>query len=112
MIVAVNGDGEVSGRYRLTAAGLERLSPEDERTRPRGRTRAIGRRLRRLEDQTGLQGAMCRRMLYRTALLSENVVLGSSNARELTRRGAGQVGREFSLEVADGRIRWRPLPPP
>lgn len=31
VIVAVNGDGQVSGRYRLTAAGLERLSSEEER---------------------------------------------------------------------------------
>jgi hypothetical protein len=36
VIVAVNGDGQVSGRCRLTVAGLERLSPEEERTHHEG----------------------------------------------------------------------------
>jgi hypothetical protein len=35
VIVAVDGDGHVSGQYRLTATGLEPLSPEEERSRPR-----------------------------------------------------------------------------
>jgi hypothetical protein len=34
VIVAVDGDGHVSGQYRLTPTGLQRLSPEEELARP------------------------------------------------------------------------------
>jgi len=95
--------------------------------------RAIARRLRRLEDQLGppdgnprpyfrivlvrldhkpgLAGAMCRRMLLPDGTVSENVVLGSSNASELTEEELDRWVESFPIEVADGRIRWRPLPP-
>jgi hypothetical protein len=35
VIVAVDGDGHVSGKYRLTARGLQPLSPEEEHPGPR-----------------------------------------------------------------------------
>ena len=35
VIVAVGGDGNVSGRYRLTPTGMQPLSPEGERGTPR-----------------------------------------------------------------------------
>jgi len=35
VIVAVDGDGHVSGRYRLTATGLQPLPPEEEHPGPR-----------------------------------------------------------------------------
>ncbi len=35
VIVAVDGDGHVSGQYRLTPTGLQRLSPEEELARTR-----------------------------------------------------------------------------
>jgi hypothetical protein len=34
VIVAVDGDGHVSGKYRLTPSGLQPLSPEEEHSRP------------------------------------------------------------------------------
>jgi hypothetical protein len=35
VIVAVDGDGHVSGQYRLTPTGLQRLSPGEELARTR-----------------------------------------------------------------------------
>jgi len=35
VIDAVDGNGHVSGRYRLTATGLQPLSPEEECATPR-----------------------------------------------------------------------------
>jgi hypothetical protein len=35
VIVAVDGDGHVSGRYRVTPTGLQPLSPEEEHSGPR-----------------------------------------------------------------------------
>ena len=35
VIIAVDGDSHVSGRYRLTPTGLQPLSPEEERATPR-----------------------------------------------------------------------------
>jgi hypothetical protein len=95
--------------------------------------RAIGRRLRRLEDRCGtadgkprkffrmvlrrlnrkpgLEGAMCRRMLLPDGTVSENVVLGSSNGRELADEELDAWAASFPIEEEHG-ISPMPLPPP
>ena len=69
--------------------------------------------LRRLDHKPGLDGATCRRTLLPNGTLSESVVLGTSHPdRDLTDEELDRWVESFPIELADGRIRWRPLPPP
>jgi|SRR5580658_2758009 hypothetical protein len=96
--------------------------------------KAIAKRLRRLEDQfasangkprtvfrmmlsptvrPGLEGATCYRDLCADGTVSECIVLGtSSNGRAITDDELETWVESFPIEVPDGRMYLRPIPPP
>jgi|SRR5580658_8357943 hypothetical protein len=67
----------------------------------------------RLDRMPGLEGATCLRTLLPDGTVSESVVLGRSRTgHELTETELDVWVASFPIEVADGRIRVRRLPPP
>ena len=96
---------------KAVARRLRRL--EDQFASAEGKPRAYFRIvLVRLDRKPGLEGAMCRRMLWPDGTVSENVMLGmSSDGRELTDAELDAWVASFPIEEEEG-VRCSPLPPP